>query len=61
MGATVIDSRIFGNIFSSEAMRRIWSDESRTAKYLEIERALAVVQVRLGVIPKDAADEIARN
>ncbi len=61
MGATVIDSRIFGNIFSSEAMRRIWSDESRTAKYLEVERALAVVQGRLGVIPKDAADEIARN
>jgi 3-carboxy-cis,cis-muconate cycloisomerase len=61
MGATVIDSRIFGNIFSSEAMRRIWSDESRTAKYLEIERALAVVQGRLGVIPKNAADEIARN
>ena len=61
MGATVIDSRIFGNIFSSEAMRRVWSDENRTAKYGEIERALAVVQGRLGIIPQEAADEIVRD
>jgi len=61
MGATVIDSRIFGNMFSSEAMRRVWSDENRTAKYVEIERALAIVQGRLGIIPQEAADEIVRN
>jgi 3-carboxy-cis,cis-muconate cycloisomerase len=61
MGATVIDSRIFGDIFSSDAMRRVWSDENRTAKYVDIERALAVVQGRLGIIPRDAADEIVRN
>ncbi len=61
MGATIIDSRIFGNIFSTEAMRHVWSDENRTAKYLETERALAIVQGRLGVIPQNAADEIVRN
>jgi len=61
MGATVIDSSIFGNLFGSDAMRRIWSDENRTAKYVEIEKALAVVQGRLGIIPQEAADEIARN
>ena len=36
MGATIIDSRIFGNIFGSDAMRHVWSDENRTAKYLAI-------------------------
>jgi len=61
MPATIIDSRIFGNIFSSDAMRNVWSDESRTGHYLAIERALAIVQGRLGVIPQEAADEIARN
>lgn len=61
MAATIIDSRIFGNIFSSDAMRHVWSDENRTARYLEVERALAVVQGRLGVIPLEAAAEIARN
>ena len=61
MAATIIDSRIFGNIFSTDAMRQVWSDENRTAKYVDIERALAIVQGRLRIIPKEAADEIVRN
>jgi 3-carboxy-cis,cis-muconate cycloisomerase len=61
MPATVIDSTIFGNIFGTEAMREVWSDENRTRKYLEIEAALARVQARLGIIPEKAAAEIERN
>jgi 3-carboxy-cis,cis-muconate cycloisomerase len=61
MAATIIDSGIFGNIFSTDAMRRVWSDHGRTARYVEIERALAVVQGRLGIIPAEAADEIVRH
>src|SRR2546429_6625472 len=61
MSATIVDSRIFGNIFSSDAMRNIWSDENRTAKYLEIEKALALVQGRMGIIPVEASVEIVRN
>jgi 3-carboxy-cis,cis-muconate cycloisomerase len=61
MRATIVDSCIFGNIFSTDAMRLVWSDENRTAKYVEIEKALAIVQGRLGVIPAEAAAEIARN
>lgn len=61
MSAGIIDSSIFGNIFSTAAMRHVWSDENRTAKYLEIEKALALVQGRLGIIPQEAANEIVRN
>ena len=61
MPATVIDSTIFRDMFGTEAMRGVWSDENRTAKYLDIEKALALVQGRLGIIPQAAADEIARN
>jgi 3-carboxy-cis,cis-muconate cycloisomerase len=61
MPATIIDSAIFGNIFSTQAMRQVWSDENRTRKYLDIEAALARVQARLGIIPEKAAAEIARN
>jgi 3-carboxy-cis,cis-muconate cycloisomerase len=61
MAATIIDSQIFGNIFSTAAMRQVWSDENRTAKYLEIEAALARVQARLGIIPAEAGEEIVRN
>ena len=58
MPSTIVDSAIFRDIFSSEAMRNVWSDENRTQKYLDIEAALARVQGRLGIIPKEAADEI---
>src|SRR5881392_3421386 len=61
MPSTIIDSIIFGDIFSDEAMRKVWSHENRTQKYLDIEAALARVQGRLGIIPKEAADEIARH
>jgi 3-carboxy-cis,cis-muconate cycloisomerase len=60
MPSTLIDSAIFGDIFSTQAMRRVWSDENRTAKYLQIEAALARVQGRLGLIPAEAAEEIVR-
>ena len=58
MAASIIDSSIFQGIFTTDAMRRVWSDENRTAKYVDIERALAIVQGRLGLIPQEAADEI---
>ena len=61
MPSTIVDSAIFGNIFSTDAMRAVWSDENRTQKYLYIEAALARVQARLGIIPQEAADEIVKN
>jgi 3-carboxy-cis,cis-muconate cycloisomerase len=61
MSATAIDSVIFRNIFSTEAMRRVFSDENRVQKYLDFEAALARAEARLGVIPQNAADEIVRH
>ena len=61
MPATALDSAIFRDIFSTEAMRRVFSDENRIQKYLDIEAALAKVQARLGIIPKDAAAEIVKH
>ncbi len=58
MPSTLIDSAIFQGIFSSAAMRQVWSDENRTQKYLDIEAVLAKVQGRLGLIPQEAANEI---
>ena len=58
MAASIIDSTIFQGIFTTDTMRQVWSDENRTAKYVQIERALAIVQGRLGIIPQEAADEI---
>ena len=58
MPATALDSTIFRDIFSTPEMRQVFSDENRTACYLDIEAALARVQGRLGMIPAEAAREI---
>jgi 3-carboxy-cis,cis-muconate cycloisomerase len=61
MPSTAIDSSLFGNAFSSEPMRKVFSDENRIRKYLEFEAALATAQGHLGIIPADAAAEISAN
>jgi 3-carboxy-cis,cis-muconate cycloisomerase len=61
MYASAFDSAVFRDIFSTEAMRRIFSDESRAQHYLDVEAALARVQGQLGVIPAEAAEEICRH
>ena len=58
MASTAIDSALFRDIFSSEAMRRVFSDEHRVQCYLDIEAALARAQAALGLIPQRAADEV---
>jgi 3-carboxy-cis,cis-muconate cycloisomerase len=61
MPTSLIDSAVFRDIFSTEAMRRVFSDENRVQKYLDFEGALARAQGRLGIIPQEAADEINRH
>ena len=58
MASTTLDSAIFRDIFSTPAMRAVFSDESRVQRYLDFEAALARVQGRLGVIPAKAAAAI---
>jgi 3-carboxy-cis,cis-muconate cycloisomerase len=61
MPTSLIDSAVFRDIFSTEAMRRVFSDENRVQKYLDFEGALARAQARLGIIPKEAGEEIVRH
>ncbi|HEX4407787.1 MAG TPA: 3-carboxy-cis,cis-muconate cycloisomerase [Xanthobacteraceae bacterium] len=61
MPVSLIDSSIFRDIFTTEAMRRVFSDENRIQKYLDFEAALARAQGRLGIIPQEAADEICKH
>jgi 3-carboxy-cis,cis-muconate cycloisomerase len=61
MPATALDSIIFRDIFTTAAMRRVFSDERRIEFYLEFEAALARVQGRLGIIPAEAASAIERT
>src|ERR1700730_5964564 len=61
MTATALDSVIFCDIFSTPEMRQVFSDEGRTAYYLDIEAALARAQARLGDITEAAGREVDRQ
>ena len=58
MPSTILDSAVFRDIFTTGAMRNVFSDENRVQKYLDFEAALARAQARLDIIPQEAADEI---
>ncbi len=59
MASTVLDSALFRDSFGTPAMRAIFDDAALLARYTEVEVALARAQGRLGVIPAQAAKDIA--
>jgi 3-carboxy-cis,cis-muconate cycloisomerase len=61
MPSTILDSAVFRDIFTTPAMRTVWSDENRVQKYLDFEAALARAQARLKIIPQEACDEIVKH
>jgi 3-carboxy-cis,cis-muconate cycloisomerase len=56
---TVFDSILFRDGFGTPRIREIFSDMAQISRYIEIEMALAKAESRCGVIPVEAADEIA--
>src|SRR5438477_2987658 len=58
---TVLDSFLFRDAFGTPRMREVFSDFSSISRYAEVEIALARAQARCGVIPADAAEEIAKR
>lgn len=55
----ITDSRFFGDAYSTSASRRIFCDVCRMQRWLEVEAALALSQAELGLIPLEAAADIA--
>src|SRR5215471_5535940 len=58
---TVLDSILFRDAFGTSEMREVFSDLALISRYAEVEIALAQAEARCGVIPADAAEEIARR
>jgi 3-carboxy-cis,cis-muconate cycloisomerase len=58
MASIVIGSKLFGDMFGSEEMRRLFTDEYVVQLYLDVEAALARAQARLGIVPEKAAEAI---
>jgi 3-carboxy-cis,cis-muconate cycloisomerase len=58
MSVSPVDSTIYGGLFTTAAMRTVFSDETRLQRMLDVEAALARAQAKLGLIPAAAAEEI---
>ena len=56
---SVLDSILFRDAFGTPAMREVFCDYALISRYVEVEIALAKAEARCGVIPQEAADEIA--
>src|SRR3982751_2085121 len=56
---TVLDSMLFRDAFGTPRMREVFSDYTLISRYTEVEIALARAEARCGVIPAEAAEEIA--
>jgi len=58
---TVLDSILLRDAFGTPRMREVFSDYTLISRYAEVEIALARAEARCGVIPAEAAEEIARR
>ncbi|BDL81326.1 Adenylosuccinate lyase [Campylobacter jejuni] len=60
-GISVFDHRLLADSWSTQEMRAIFCEQNRIQKWLDVEAALAKAQAKLKIIPKKAADEIAKK
>jgi len=61
MACTVVDSILYRDAFGTPAMRAVFSDHALIQRYIDTEVALAKAEARVGVIPAEAAEVIARE
>lgn len=61
MSTTVFDSSLFRDMFGTAEMRAVFSDQALIERYIEVEVALAKAEARCGVIPSEAATQIAEH
>lgn len=59
--ASMIDSELFGDLFSTAEMRKIFADETTIQRWLDVEAALARAEAKLGIIKPEYAEEITRK
>jgi len=59
MASTVLDSLLFRDAFGTPEIRAVFSDRALVERYIEVEIALARAEARCGIIPAEAAAEIA--
>lgn len=61
MPVTLLDSRTFRNLFSTQQIRDVFEDLNYVNLMMQVETALARAQSRIGIIPSDAGDVLTRE
>ncbi len=61
MSVSAIDSRVFRNLFGTQEIRDVFSDEAYVRHLIETEVALARAESSVGVIPQEAGEVIAAS
>ncbi len=61
MASHVIDSAIFKDMYGTDELRQVFSDENLLQCWLDVEAALARAEAAVGLIPPEAAAEISRQ
>jgi 3-carboxy-cis,cis-muconate cycloisomerase len=60
MSINPADSQIFGGLYSTDEMRPLFSDRAHVQFMLDVEAALARVELKVGIVPVAIADAIGR-
>jgi len=55
----VHDYVLLQNAYGTPEMRKVWTEQNMVQKWLDYEKVIALEMANLGMIPRDAADEIA--
>ena len=58
MAVSALDSRVFRNVFGTQEIRDIFSDEAYVRNLIQTEAALARAESKVGVIPAQAGEII---
>ncbi|KAK6216051.1 hypothetical protein LQW54_003825 [Pestalotiopsis sp. IQ-011] len=58
MATSALDSRVFRNLFGTQEIRDIFTDDAYVKRMVQVEAALARAQAKTGVIPADAGSAI---
>ena len=61
MGARLTDSRQYGHLFATPELANAFDETARLQDWLDILSALAAAQARLGIIPAESAELIAKH
>ena len=57
MSVSALDSRVFRNLFGTQEIRDVFTDEAYVGRMIETEAALARAQSKVGIIPAEAGEK----